>query len=161
MRILGFLFILSVSVTFSQSNEIDLKEVEKIVREDWKGELQYRNYKDDKLFTIKVDLEVIKISDRKFKLSYNYPDEPKANGGSSITISKDGKRLGKQQVLNTQLTNDGYQITTGYWGKDNNEKSYIKMIYDISETRFEMTKLVAKKEGEEGEFRNKYGFKAE
>lgn len=136
-----------------------MNELEPLVQDDWRGELQYRNYSDDQLFTIRVNLMVEKQSDRKFKFNFSYPDEPNANGTSSLSVSKDGMKIGKESVLEVGINEDGsYEITTGYWGKDNRQKMYIIQTYTIGDSKLEIAKSVSKTEGTKGHFRNKYTF---
>jgi hypothetical protein len=93
--------------------------------------------------------------------SYQYPNEPKANGNDTLEIKKDGTMIDDGKVIVKKINTDGFlQIETERDGIDGNErkKAIIKHIYILSNKIFISRKEV-KFIGEQNWIkRNEYSF---
>lgn len=122
-------------------NESDLKMLEGA---DWVGELTYLDYGSNKKVSIKSDLKVTRNgSGRTWEFSYIYPDEPKANGESAVSISPDGRMINGQTVIETKRGDNGIrQIVTTMNAEDDGKKAQFRFTYSIGRNEFSIVKEV-------------------
>jgi hypothetical protein len=129
---------------------------------NWSGSLTYLDYNSGQPYTMPAELVVVEgKTPRQLLLSYLYPDEPKANSKSKISISKDGATLNKKAVQSRKvLGNNGVEIIVEYRGKDGNEgkSASIRNIYLVRESRFSIRKEVKYEATDEWILRNEYSF---
>jgi hypothetical protein len=112
----------------------------------WTGSLTYLDYSSGRPYTMAADIEVKRINDsNEFEFINTYPKEKSANSTQIISISKDGKYIGKEQVISrTEQAGGRIQIVTQRQGKDGNDnkQALIKQTYTISGASFSMRKEV-------------------
>ena len=118
----------------------------------WTGTLTYLDYTSGKPYTMPANITVSADPQniRQIILSIEYPDEPKANGNDTLTISSDGKMLNRDVVISKQKSNGKLEIITERNDVDGNDrkKALIRHIYSIGKKSFSNRKEV-KFEGEE------------
>jgi hypothetical protein len=139
VRLLFVLVFASCVVSGQAVAEKDLKVLE---GGTWVGTLEYLDYGSGKKTTIKANVNVVKTSDGVWTFEYVYPDEPKANGSSEVTLSGDGKTFNGQAVASKQSRDGGLEIVTTKDGDDNNKKAIFRYTYSISEKAFSIRKEV-------------------
>jgi len=132
----------------------------KTILGNWTGSLTYINYGSGEPYTMPADLIVEQgKSENQLVLSNIYPNEPKANGKGKISISKDGKKLNKEDLKSKQILPDGnIKITTEYLGKDNRKKALIRNIYIMGEEQLIIRKEVKFMDSGNWMIRNEYKF---
>ncbi|MBW1654563.1 hypothetical protein [Flavobacterium quisquiliarum] len=130
----------------AQGNSQQLIEDFQKVLGNWKGSLTYLDYSSGKPYTMAADIEVKKIDGTNdFNFINTYPKEKSANSTQTITISQDGKNIGKEEVVSrTELPDGQIQIVTQRQGKDGNDnkEALIKQTYTISKNVFSIRKDV-------------------
>ena len=112
-------------VTFSNA-QINYKTLSKDFQNmsgNWKGSLTYLDYSSGKPYTMTADVDIERIGKtNKFTFSNTYPNEPSANSTDTITLSADGKYIGKELVKSRRkLPNGEIEIITEELGKDGND----------------------------------------
>lgn len=153
------LLLLITSSSFGQ-NTVQSEILENIIGE-WKGTLTYLDYQTKEPFTMPVNLRIENGKNKyQFKLSLEYPKEPKANSTDRIKISKDGTKINKADVIsNRKISEDEFEIITEYSGKDNNKKAKIRVIYILGKTQLTIRKEVKLENTENWILRNEYNYK--
>jgi len=145
-----------------QSNKIELEDIDKLIGE-WNGTLTYLDYSSKKPYSMPCDLTVReKRNNRKLKLKYVYPKEPKANSRGKIKISKDRTVLNKKRIKSRRIDSNGnVEILVEYLGKDGNEskKALIRNIYLIGNETLIIRKEIKFEDSEEWIMRNEFNFK--
>ncbi|MBT8288394.1 MAG: hypothetical protein KJO00_10260 [Bacteroidia bacterium] len=144
----------------SSANIVTSEDLE-IILGEWTGSLTYIDYGSNKPYTMPANLSVKKGKNKNQLLLYNiYPNEPKANSKDKITLSKKGDRLNNKMIISREkLSNGQVQITTEYFGKDNNKKATIRNIYLLGKNQFIIKKEVRFENSDEWLKRNEYNFK--
>lgn len=128
----------------------------------WIGTLTYLDYRSNKKVSIASNLKVSqpKADEPAWVFEYEYPDEPKANGRETVTISEDGTTLnGERLVEKTELAAKELRFVTEKSGVDNNKKALFRFTYLISPTTFSRKKEVRYEGTEEYLERNQYNWK--
>jgi hypothetical protein len=164
MKIIIFLLIFaSTAFGFVNLNAPKIKsgDFKQLTGGQWKGKLTYQDYRSNKKVSILSNLTVTESSEEQswWIFEYEYPDEPKANKKSIVKISKDGKTIdGETVVERTKLPNETLKIVTTKKGLDNDKPSVFRFIYLINKTTFSIKKEV-KYEGTDEFFeRNEYSW---
>jgi hypothetical protein len=130
---------------------------------NWKGTLTYLDYTSGKPFNMlaNVSININAKNSNEIIFSYQYPDEPKANGNDTLEIKAEGKMIDDAKVTSTSVSADGtLQIETERYGIDGNDskKAIIKHVYIISKKSYISRKEV-KFIGEQNWIRrNEYSF---
>ena len=133
-----------------------------LVGVQWNGTLMYVDYSSGNETKIPVRLTVEREDPQTFILHFEYPQEPSANGSSTIAISNDGKTLADQTVLAKQDLFDGaIELVTESVGRDNNRKASFTHTYVIGEETFTMEKHVRYEGESTGFIRNIFEFAPE
>jgi hypothetical protein len=132
--------------TNAQKNSQQLVEDFQKLSGSWNGSLTYLDYSSGKPYTMSADVEVKRINDsNEFEFINTYPKEKSANSTQIISISQDGKYIGKEEIVSrTELADGQIQIVTQKQGKDGNDnkEAVIKQTYTISKTAFSIRKDV-------------------
>jgi hypothetical protein len=157
--------ILSVSIFLFTSISLGQNTVQPEIFEntvgEWKGTLTYLDYQTQEPFIMPANLRIENGKNKyQFKLSLDYPKEPKANSTDKIKISKDGTKINKADVIsNRKISEEKFEIVTEYSGKDNNKKAEIRVIYIIGKTQLIIRKEVKFENTENWILRNEYNYK--
>jgi len=137
---------------------LQISELE-ILQGNWKGELMYVNYSDNREVTLKSTLQV-DIKKDKLIGKIGYTNEPSANGKFVIKIKENGKFINNEEIIAKSKQEDGsLKITTKYDGRDNNKPATIFITYIFDNSHFTMTKEVLFKNETEKFVRNRYSYK--
>ena len=146
----------------AQKNPQQLIEDFQKLSGSWTGSLTYLDYSSGKPYTMAADVEVKRINDsNEFEFINTYPKEKSANSRQVISISKDGKYIGKEEVISRTETAEGQiQIVTQRQGKDGNDNkdALIKQTYTISGTSFSMRKEVLFSKDDKWILRHEYTY---
>ena len=128
----------------------------------WSGTLTYLDYRSRKPVSIPVNLSVKPNAgdDRSWVFTYNYPDEPHANSEEILRLSKDGRSINGEVVLErTDLRDNTIRVVTEKKGEDDNRSASIRYTYLLNVSSFSITKEV-RYEGDDKYFeRNFYRWK--
>jgi hypothetical protein len=128
----------------------------------FEGSLTYLDYKSGKPYTLPAKIMIaINENNRNIIFSYEYPNEPKANGNDTLRISKDGTLLDNAIVIQKKINADSsLQIITEREGKDGNDNqiAVLRHTYIISNKVFINRKEVRFKGEVNWIKRNEYHF---
>ena len=138
-----FIGLLFVGYAFAQSvSERELKVLEGAT---WTGELTYLDYRSNTKTSIKSNVTISPKPDsaNMWTFAYVYPDEPKANSSSDVSLSSDGKIFNGQKVVETKKLTDGTTtIVTAKEGDDNGKKALFRYTYTFDAKKFTILKEV-------------------
>ena len=158
--------ILAVLLGSQLFGPVSLKEA-RIKRDDlqiltgaqWSGTLTYLDYRSKKKVSIPANLTVKPNGADKWSwvFEYEYPDEPKANSKEIVQLSKDGRSLNGEVVLErTSLPDDTVKFVTEKKGEDNNRPASIRYTYSLNAKSFSIKKEV--RYADEDQFFERNGF---
>lgn len=138
------------------------EELMSFTAKHWKGTLSYLDYGKNTEVSIPAELNVIQSESdlNVFYFSYEFPDEPQANGIDTIIVSKNGRKINNETVTENKYTNDSiYTFTTIKSGDDNNKKAEMKHTYILNGNILTIRKEVKYKDQKEFFVRNEFKFK--
>lgn len=138
--------------------QIDLKYLEPIISDEWKGNLIYSDYSNGKEVQIPCNLKVTKKDENSLSFEYIYPGEPKANNKMKVKLKDEGRVIAGQRIISVNETGTQSIIKTIEEGKDNGEKALLHYTYTFSGSKFKMKKEYQKIGSDELVFRNEYRF---
>ncbi len=138
-------------------NIVQISEFE-VLEGDWKGELMYINYSDNREVTLRSTLQV-EIKKDKLIGRIGYTDEPSANGKLVVKLKENGSFINDQEIITKSKQDDGsLKIITKYDGKDNDKPATIFITYVFNKAHFTMTKEVVFENTTERFIRNRYTY---
>jgi len=111
----------------------------------WTGTLTYLDYRSKKKVSIPANLNVMPNVEDKWSwvFQYVYPDEPKANSREIVRLSKDGRSLNGEVVLErTSLPDNSVRFVTEKKGTDNDRSAVIRFTYLLNAKSFSIRKEV-------------------
>jgi hypothetical protein len=120
-------------------------DLDRLTGEPWKGTLTYLDFTRNEPATIRSSLGVQRLQTPplSWSIQVGYTDEPAANGGSRLTLSADGQRLGEEALLERfEAANGLVRIVTEIDGEDNGSLARLRYVYTIEDNRFSIQKLV-------------------
>lgn len=124
----------------AQNNFKSIQKDFKKLSGSWSGSLTYLDYKSGKPYTMPADLEVKRLGkNEQFLFSNIYPNEKNANSTDTISISKDGKFIGKEVVKSRRkLFTGDIEIITEESGKDGNDNkpATFRHIYTLGSSTY-------------------------
>lgn len=90
----------SVSLFAQPAPRIEPADVQGLAGAPWKGSLTYLDCTSRKPVSIATQRVVTRADavGRAWRFDYQYPDEPKANSASSVTIAGDGSTIDRERV---------------------------------------------------------------
>ncbi|AXG71107.1 hypothetical protein KORDIASMS9_03362 [Kordia sp. SMS9] len=144
---------------FAQAQEkVNMSDFESLNNTNWKGELMYVNYSDNKEVTLPTMLQ-IEIKRYKIIFTTKYTTEESENNKSTLKVKKDGTYIGKQKVTKVnRLANGSLEIETMYEGLDDNRDATIYITYFFNDTTLTMKKEVEFKDAPGKFIRNRYSY---
>jgi hypothetical protein len=125
----------------------------------WTGTLTYVDYRSKKKISIPENLNVSpNCSDKWYWIfEYVYPDEPQANSREIVRLSKDGRNMNDEVVLErTILPDNTVRFVTEKKGEDNNRSASIRYTYSLNAKSFSIRKEV--RYDDENQFFERNGF---
>ena len=142
--------------------KVKSRDLQILMGAQWIGTLTYLDYSRNKPVSIPSKLTVTQSKGDKLSwvFEYQYPDEPKANSEETVTISKDGKTIGGETVVErTKLAGNTLRIVTEKNGMDDNKKSLFRHTYLINANNFSIRKEVRFEGTAEFFERNQYSWR--
>lgn len=139
---IGLLFALLFAACVVSGQAVAGKDLKMLEGAAWTGSLTYLDYGSGKKTTIKSDLRVVKKSDGVWTFEYTYPDEPKANGNSDVSLSADGKTFNGQSVIAREKDRGTLRIVATKEGEDNKKKALFRYTYLLTKKTFTIRKDV-------------------
>lgn len=164
MKILIFTLLIAASFAglgFGYAPKVKTKDLQRLTGAQWKGTLTYLDYGRNKKVSIPSNLTVAQTAgdNLSWDFAYQYPDEPKADSKDKITISKDGKIIdGETIVERKNLAGDTLRIVTEKAGTDNDKKALFRFTYLLGKTSFSIKKEVKYDDATEFFERNEYSW---
>ena len=160
---LSFLFtIIAALATTAQNAVVTAEDLAALEGSKWTGTLSYVDYSSNKKTSIKSALLVKKSADKSntWIFDYEYPDEPKANGSSVITLADGGKIFNEQIVVEKVAGNAEapMRIVTTKPGTDNDKKALFRYTYLVSRRSLTIKKEVQLDGSSEWFERNTYAW---
>jgi hypothetical protein len=126
----------------------------------WTGTLTYLDYRSNKKTSIKSNVTVSQAKDQSgvWTFDYEYPDEPKANGASNMSLTDGGKMFNGQKVIERSVIADAtsLRIVTTKNGTDNDKPAVFRFTYSVTPTSFRIKKEVQLDGSAEWFERNEY-----
>jgi hypothetical protein len=164
MKIITCLLIFAASafgLVNLNSPKIKTSDFKLLTNGQWKGKLNYLDYRSNKKVSILSNLTVTESKEDKSSwiFEYEYPDEPKANEKSIVKISTDGKTIDDETVVErAKLQNETIKIVTTKNGTDNDKPAVFRYVYLINKKSFSIKKEVKYEGSEEFFERNEYSW---
>lgn len=127
----------------------------------WAGTLTYLDYRSNKKVSIPSKLTVTRSAGdrRSWVFDYKYPDEPKADGKETVTVSEDGRAINGEAVTErSKLAGGALRIVTEKKGRDNDREATFRYTYLISARSFSIKKEVRYEGGAEFFERNQFSW---
>jgi len=159
-------FVLALSIVshlvgsgFTTESKITRDELQILTGSQWSGTLTYLDYRSNKRVSIPANLTVRPNGEDKWSwvFEYKYPDEPKANSEEIVRLSRDGKSLNGEVVLErATLTDNTVRFVTEKRGQDNNRGAAIRFIYALNAKTFSIKKEVRYEDENQFFERNEY-----
>ena len=129
---------------------------------EWEGSLTYLDYSSNKPYSMPCNASISRTKkNNQLKVSYKYPQEPKANRKFKLKFSKDGTAVDKEKLTSRTTDADGnIVLVIEKTGKDGNEnkQALIRQSYTISNQKFVVRKEVKFIGTTEWILRNEYNF---
>lgn len=148
-RVSFLVAILAVSATvLGAQATASAKDIDRLVGPGWKGTLTYRDYTTEARTTIKSALLLQRVpaageAESRWDMRIAYADEPHANSGDTISLSKDGRYFRNATVTERQqLPNGDIRFVTESDGKDNEKPARIRTVYLVGEHAASIQKFV-------------------
>ena len=161
---LRILLILVVTPFLGQAQEkedlVSIDDLDLIIGE-WQGTLTYIDYGSGSPYTMPVEATITAgKKNNLLQIEMVYPNEPKANNSSKITISRDGKSINKQTIVSRLINASGeVEIITEDSGKDDNRQATIRHTYILGKDRFINRKEVRFAEQDDWLMRNEFSYR--
>ena len=158
------LLLVSQMVGFFSTKEpkITSDDLQVLTGSQWVGTLTYLDYRSNKKVSIRTNLTVRPNGADKWSwvFEYTYPDEPKANNEEIVRLSKDGKTLNGEVVMErTGLPDGTVRLVTEKKGEDNRRGASIRFTYLLNSKSFSIKKEVRYDDENEFFARNEYSWK--
>ena len=125
----------------------------------WTGTLTYLDYRSKKKVSIPSNLNVRPNGEDKWSwvFEYQYPDEPQANSKEIVRLSKDGRSVNGEVVLERiSLPDNTVKFVTEKKGEDNNRSASIRFTYSLNAKSLSIRKEVRYED--EDQFFERNGF---
>ena len=125
--------------------KIKRDDLEILTGAQWSGTLTYLDYRSKKKVSIPANLTVRPNGEDKWSwvFEYEYPDEPQANSREIVRLSKDGRSMNGEVVLERMsLPDNTIRFVTEKKGEDNNRSASIRFTYSLNAKSFSIRKEV-------------------
>jgi hypothetical protein len=158
-NILATLLIVGACCMFAvaQTATVNASDLANLEGPRWSGTLTYLDYRSNKKTSIKSAVIISKQDANTWAFAYEYPDEPKANGSSNVTLAEGGRIFADGTVIEkTLMPNGDVKIVTTKPGTDNKLKATFRYTYLISAKSFSIKKEVQTEGSTEWFERNGY-----
>ncbi|MGB8507306.1 MAG: hypothetical protein WCD76_02785 [Pyrinomonadaceae bacterium] len=142
--------------------QVKIEDLRPLTGAQWTGTLTYLDYGKNKKVSIPSNLIVTPsaVDKRSWNFEYQYPDEPKANHKESVVLSKDGRTIDGETVIErTRLAGNTTKLVTEKSGTDNDKQASFRFTYLIGAKSFSIRKEVRYEGTSEFFERNLYSWK--
>ncbi|MBC7898631.1 MAG: hypothetical protein H7070_01140 [Saprospiraceae bacterium] len=146
----------------AQTAKVDATDLNRLTGAEWKGTLTYLDYSSNKKTSIASNLTVIETpgDHLSWTFDFKYPDEPKADKRSTVTLSPDGRTFDGETVIEkTYLSRESLKIVTTQRGTDNDKKAVFRYTYLFAPASLSIKKEVRLETATEYFERNEYSWK--
>jgi hypothetical protein len=133
------------SLAAQPAPRIEPADVQRLAGAPWKGSLTYLDYTSKKQVSIASALVVTRLDadGRSWQFEYRYPDEPKANSTSRVTIAADGLTIDGERVTERSVLAGGIvRIVTEKSGQDDRRPAMFRFTYLVGDSSFSRRKEV-------------------
>jgi len=151
-----------VGLVATKEPRITRDDLQLLTGPQWSGTLTYLDYRSNQKVSIPANLTVRPNGEDKWSwvFEYKYPDEPKANNGEIVRLSKDGTTMnGEVAVERTILTDSTVRFVTEKKGTDNNRSALIRFTYSLNAKSFSIKKEIRYEDENQFFARNEYSWK--
>ena len=141
---------------------ISADDLQMLTGGQWSGSLTYLDYRSNKKVSIPTNLTVRPNGDDPWSwvFEYKYPDEPNADSEEIVRLSKDGKTINDEVVLErTSLPDSTVKFVTEKKGNDNNRSASFRFTYLLNAKSFSIKKEVRYEDENQFFERNAYHWK--
>jgi len=124
---------------------IERDDLQILAGAQWTGTLTYLDYRSKKKVSIPANLTVKPNGEDKWSwvFEYQYPDEPQANSREIVRLSKDGRSINDEVVLErANLPDNTVRVVTEKKGEDNNRSANFRYTYSLNPKSFSIKKEV-------------------
>ncbi len=140
----AFTLLLLVVMAFtSPEKQIYPNDFKILTGQLWTGKLTYLDYSSNKKTTIPANITISQSAQNKniWYFKNEYPKEPHANGIDTVVVSKDGKKINEEQVMERVMSNDStITIITQKNYNDDGKAKVFRYTYSISKHKFSIKK---------------------
>jgi len=140
---------------------ISPNDLKPLTGDRWHGILTYKDYQSGKEVQLPAELTVTQSATNPLQWEFqtDYPTEKHASGKQTITLSKDGRQLDKETVME-RISRPGkvLQIITQEEATDNDLKATLRYTYEIGKKEFSILKEVRTEDSPDFRFRNRYHY---
>lgn len=131
-------------------------DLDVLLGEPWKGQLEYLDYGSDERVSIPLEISVTKEDGSEYLMQFRYNNEPHANSTEKIKIRKQGAYLNDEEVISRSKESEKLIIKTIANGEDNGKTAKFYFTYELSPNQFRISKKVVYEGEEDGFIRNEF-----
>lgn len=160
-RFVSCLLVACYALSFAQTARLSAEDLKQLTGASWTGKLTYLDYRSNKETSIRSKLTVTEAAEgaSSWVFSYEYPDEPKANGKKTIALGEGGTVFGDETVVERAMLADGtLRVVTERRGQDNDKEALFRYTYLIGAKSFSIKKEVKPSGAAEFFERNRYSW---
>lgn len=139
VSVLVLAFSASMALQAQPAARIEPADVQRLAGAAWKGSLTYLDYTRKIPVSIPSHLVVTRADadGRAWLFDYQYPEEPKANGASRITLAGDGSTIDGERVTERSVLAGGIvRIVTEKAGQDDGRPATFRYTYLLGDSSF-------------------------
>lgn len=159
--LLAFVLLASLASASAQTAKLSADDLKVLEGPKWVGNLTYLDYGSNKKVSIKSNVTITRNPAHfaAWDFAYEYPDEPKANSKSQVTLEAGGTIFDGKTVIERKKTADGtLTIVAIKDGTDNNKKALFRYTYTVGKSSFTVKKDVQLEGSTEYFERNTYSW---
>lgn len=165
MRVFVFTILVAsavAAVAAPQAAKVSAEDLRRLTGARWTGTLTYLDYGSGKRVSIPSNLTVTQAAgdEGAWVFEYEYPEEPKANGGQTLKIGDGGAVFDGERVTErTGLGDGGFRLVTVKRGRDDDRDALFRFTYTLDGPAFSIKKEVRPDGADEFFERNRYSWK--
>jgi hypothetical protein len=152
----------SFGLILQDTPKVRTGDLQPLTGAQWTGTLTYLDYRTNKKVSIPSNLAITQSTGDRLSwlLVYEYPDEPKANSKETVRISKDGRTInGETVVERANIGGTTLRIVTEKSGRDDDKIALFRFTYLLNARSFSIKKEVRYEATTDFIERNQYSWK--